>query len=49
MLLISHDFNYIEQVCENIAILNNKSVVENTSIERLLKKFINIVTLCELW
>lgn len=49
MLLISHDFNYIEQVCENIAILNNQSVVENTSIERLLKKFINIVTLCELW
>lgn len=39
ILLISHDFNFIEQVCENIAILNNQKIIENTSIEGLLKKY----------
>lgn len=39
MLLVSHDFNFISKTCDNIAILYDKKIIDNDSIENILKKY----------
>lgn len=39
LLLISHDFNFIKNVCDKIAILYEKKLLENLKINDLLQKY----------
>lgn len=39
MLLVSHDFNFIEKTCDNIAILYDKKIIDNAPIDVILKKY----------
>lgn len=38
-LIVSHDFNFINKVCDNVAILYDKHIIENDSKEVLLSKY----------
>lgn len=38
-LIISHDFNFIDKVCDNVAILYKKKLIENANKKQLLEKY----------
>lgn len=39
MLVVSHDFNFINKICDNVAILYDKKIIDNSSIEDILLKY----------